>query len=60
VAERPGRLSGARIREEPGLHFTCYESVEGGDGFVVVAHYADPAAGDAHVGWAEMGEVRLE
>jgi quinol monooxygenase YgiN len=43
----------AQVREEPGnLHFTCYESVErGGDSgeYVVVANYADQAAGEAHV-----------
>jgi quinol monooxygenase YgiN len=40
----------AQVRAEPGsLHFTCYESVEGGNEFVVVANYADDAAGQAHV-----------
>lgn len=44
----------AQVREEPGnLHFTCYASVEGGPEnateYVVVANYADPAAGEAHV-----------
>ena len=40
----------AQVREEPGnLHFTCYESVEGRNEFVVLANYADQAAGEAHV-----------
>jgi quinol monooxygenase YgiN len=40
----------AQVREEPGnLHFSCYASVEGGDEYVVVANYADQAAGEAHV-----------
>lgn len=40
----------AQVREEPGnRHFTCYESVEGQGEFVVVANYADQAAGEAHV-----------
>ena len=40
----------AQVREEPGnLHFTCYQSVEQADEFVVVANYSDPAAGAAHV-----------
>ncbi|MDD7916409.1 putative quinol monooxygenase [Actinomycetospora callitridis] len=44
------RRYSARVREEPGnLHFTCYESVEGGDEYVVVANYRDQAAGEAHV-----------
>ena len=44
------RRYSAQVREEPGnLHFTCYESVEGGDEYVVVANYRDQAAGEAHV-----------
>ena len=43
----------AQVREEPGnLHFTCYESVEGGGDsteYVVLANYKDQAAGEAHV-----------
>jgi quinol monooxygenase YgiN len=40
----------AQVRAEPGnRHFTCYESVEGANEFVVVANYADQAAGEAHV-----------
>jgi len=40
----------AQVRDEPGnLHFTCYESVEGGNEYVVVANYVDQAAGEAHV-----------
>ncbi|HEY2223177.1 putative quinol monooxygenase [Actinomycetospora sp.] len=40
----------AQVRAEPGnRHFTCYESVDGGNRFVVVANYADDAAGRAHV-----------
>jgi quinol monooxygenase YgiN len=40
----------AQVREEPGnLHFTCYAPVEGGDESVVLANYADQAAGEAHV-----------
>ncbi|MEJ2886788.1 putative quinol monooxygenase [Actinomycetospora aeridis] len=43
----------AQVREEPGnLHFTCYESVEAQNEFVVLANYADQAAGEAHVGSA--------
>ena len=43
------RYSG-QVRDEPGnRHFTCYESVERSDEFVVVANYADDAAGQAHV-----------
>lgn len=39
-----------QVRAEPGnLHFTCYESVDGGEEFVVVANYVDDAAGQAHV-----------
>lgn len=40
----------AQVREEPGsLHFTCYESVEEADRYMVVANYVDQAAGEAHV-----------
>ena len=40
----------AQVRAEPGnLRFTCHEDVEQPNQFVVVANYADPAAGDAHV-----------
>jgi quinol monooxygenase YgiN len=40
----------AQVRAEPGnRHFTCYESVDGDHEFVVVANYADDAAGQAHV-----------
>jgi quinol monooxygenase YgiN len=40
----------AQVRAEPGArHFTCYESVEGQNEFVVVANYVDDAAGQAHV-----------
>ena len=45
------RRYSAQVREEPGnRHFTCYESVDTADQFVVVANYADQAAGEAHVG----------
>ena len=48
------RRYSAQVREEPGnLHFTCYESVEGGGEhgteYVVLANYVDQAAGGAHV-----------
>jgi quinol monooxygenase YgiN len=40
----------AQVREEPGArHFSCYEDVEHSNRFVVVANYADQAAGEAHV-----------
>jgi quinol monooxygenase YgiN len=40
----------AQVRAEPGSrHFTCYESVEGANEFMVVANYVDDAAGRAHV-----------
>jgi quinol monooxygenase YgiN len=40
----------ARVREEPGnLIFNCFESVEQPNRFVVLANYADQAAGEAHV-----------
>ncbi|WP_143172202.1 antibiotic biosynthesis monooxygenase [Pseudonocardia thermophila] len=56
-APRPARgllrrhrpLLGPGAREPGNLRFTCYESVEGGDEYVVLADYADQAAGEAHV-----------
>lgn len=40
----------AQVRAEPGNRlFTCYESVEGGTEYAVLANYADQAAGEAHV-----------
>jgi quinol monooxygenase YgiN len=40
----------AQVRAEPGnRHFSCYEDVEENNRFVVVANYADQAAGEAHV-----------
>jgi quinol monooxygenase YgiN len=40
----------AQVRAEPGnLRFTCSEDVEEPNRFVVVANYADQAAGEAHV-----------
>ena len=39
-----------QVREEPGkLVCSCYESGEGSGEYVVLANYADPAAGAAHV-----------
>ena len=44
------RRYSAQVREEPGnLNFTCYESVEGDNEYVVLANYKDQAAGEAHV-----------
>ncbi|HEY3648248.1 MAG TPA: putative quinol monooxygenase [Streptosporangiaceae bacterium] len=40
----------AQVRTEPGnLRFTCSEDVGEPNRFVVVANYADQAAGEAHV-----------
>src|SRR5256886_16477630 len=40
----------AQVRAEPGnVRFTCSEDVEEPNRFVVVANYADQAAGEAHV-----------
>src|SRR5258708_5975143 len=40
----------AHVRAEPGnVRFTCSEDVEESNRFVVVANYADQAAGEAHV-----------
>jgi len=40
----------AQVRAEPGnWRFTCHEDIEEGNRFVVVANYADQAAGEAHV-----------
>jgi quinol monooxygenase YgiN len=40
----------AQVRTEPGnWRFTCSEDVEESNRFVVVANYADQAAGEAHV-----------
>jgi len=40
----------AQVRAEPGnWRFTCSEDVEESNRFVVVANYADQAAGEAHV-----------
>ena len=40
----------AQVRAEPGnLRFTCHEDIEDSNRFVVVANYADQAAGEAHV-----------
>jgi quinol monooxygenase YgiN len=40
----------AQVRAESGnVRFTCSEDVEAANQFVVVANYADQAAGEAHV-----------
>lgn len=40
----------AQVQSEPGnLVFSCYESVERPNEYTVLANYADPAAGEAHV-----------
>ena len=40
----------AQVRAEPGnLRFTCHEDIEDSNQFVVVANYANQAAGEAHV-----------
>lgn len=39
-----------QVRDEPGnLDFRCFESVEEPNRFAILASYADPAAGEAHV-----------
>ncbi len=40
-----------QVRDEPGnLDFRCFESVEEPNRFTILASYADPDAGAAHVG----------
>lgn len=40
----------AQVRQEPGnLTFTCFESIEHAGQFSILASYADPDAGAAHV-----------
>lgn len=40
----------AQVRDEPGnLVFDCHEAIDQPNRFVVVANYADQAAGEAHV-----------
>ena len=46
----------AQVREEPGnIDFRCFESLEEPNRFAILASYADPDAGAAHVGSEHAG-----